>query len=69
MDFANVLSESVINKSANLGKCKSMAARVNSVRTASTNVLSADELCHLVQVSKGYLNPAHLERLWRLCAR
>ena len=69
MDFANVLWENVINKFVKPGKCKSMAARVNSVLTASTNALSADELCHLVQVSKGYLNPAQFEKLWRLCAK
>ena len=52
-----------------LRKCRDTASRVNSVLTAHHNVCSADDLCHLVMVSKGYLNASQYEKLWRLCAK
>ena len=58
-----------VNETISPGKCKDTAARVNTVLTARHNVLSADDLCHLVMVSKGFLNPSQLEKLWRVCAK
>ena len=69
MDFANVLWEIMVNKTISLGKCRDTASRVNSVLTAKHIVFFADDLCHLVMVSKGYLNASQLEELWRFCAK
>ena len=69
MDFANVLWDTVINKTVAPGRCRDMASKVNTVLTAQHNVITAAELCNLVVVSKGLLNPNQYERLWRLCTR
>ena len=69
MDFANVLWDTVMNKTLNPSKCKTTTARVNTILTAQHNVITVDELCQLVTVSKGYVTLQQFERLWRLCTR
>ena len=69
MDFANVLCETMVNKTNSPGRCRDTASRVNTMLTARHNVLSAEDLSHLVLVSKGFLNPSQFERLWRVCAK
>ena len=69
MDFVNLLWESVINKVVNPAKCKSMALRVNTLLNAQANIVSASDMCHLVLISKGYVNAQQFEKLWRRCTQ
>ena len=69
MDFANVLQETKVNKMFSPGKCKDTASGVNTVVTARHDVFSADDICHMVMVSKGFLNPSQFEKPWRVCAK
>ena len=69
MDFANVVWETIVNKTISPSKCKDTASRLNTVLTARHNVLSADDLYQVVMVSKGFLNPSQFEKLWRVCAK
>ena len=62
MDFADVLWETMVNKTISPGKCRDTASRVNTVLTAQHNVCSADDPCHPVMVSKGYLNASQYEK-------
>ena len=68
MDFA-VLWDNMFHKTISPGKCRDTTLRVNSVLAAEHNVCSAEDLCHLVMVSKGYPNAHQFEKLWRLCAK
>ena len=69
MDFANILWETIFNKTLCPGKCCDTATAMDIVLTVRHNVFSADILCHLLMVFKGYPDASPFGKLRRFCAK